>query len=542
MASNGTDGWVMLPQQIFTRAQPLGPASLDDVRSRNEAAILFDDDNEIDSVLKRSSPVFLIGRRGSGKTAFLKRSASSGELTVDLNSPELISQVGETIRHLRVSRSGEFTERIVPIWEACFIAALCSKIWSNFCRLAPSDCPDAFRFGDRPWKSADGRATDIAAQLLLELRGRADAQGDYSSLSTLIDEVELNGIPLYRARASLAAAAKKENCAALVSLDSLDQYKDIFYEGGVLATHQAFALQGLFRAASRLGRSPDTFYKARVSFPAELWHFYSGLSANPLKDFDNSILLHWEHKELLHIAATRLLKYIESAEPAEYRRLDFSGQRARWPQELFLRYLPRNMRNATGWVEPTIPYLLRHTQLLPRHLIHTLNILFADRDLRPGGITEVEVRAAVAAAESKIVDTIINSYSLPYPHLRAVCSELIPHLSMSFDEPELHHIVNQSPDRGDEYSDILQMLIEVGAIGRFTESTGVYQEADFEYLHINRMLITNEDRLCLHPIFATKFDSPSTRRTSASGEKPVLPLGSDPSTEREFGRYIHITN
>lgn len=523
---------------------PFGPATADEFESRYAARFLYDDANEIDEAVRKTAPVFLIGRRGSGKTAFLRAALASGELAVDLNSPELISQVGEVISELKLTESGSFVERIAPIWEACFISAICSRVWSDHCRLTASDCPDAFAFGRVSRPSKDGRATDIASQFLLAVR-LAAAAGPFASVNTLLDSTEINGVPLWAARQSLIEAANKQGCMGIVSLDSLDQYNGIFYKGGILASPPALALQALFRAAAQSGRASDSIYRVRVSFPAELWSSYSTLSSNPLKDFDNSVLLHWDSKELIHVAALRFLKFLEVFRPDDYAKLSLvnsNTHKYRWAQELLSKYLPRTMTNGLGTREPTISYLLRHTQLLPRHFIHILNRTFSEHSYADGQpISEQRVRSAVSEAELLIADAIIDAFKIPYPELEKLCEEVIPQLSLEFSEQTFHQIVNHSHRYGLEYEDILGMFVEVGVLGRKTEQTTVYSKADFEYLHENRMFMTEEDTLCLHPLFTARFDSRALRMNGAhSAELPIYPLGSDPTSD-EFSRYVHLT-
>jgi hypothetical protein len=532
-----------LLDSIFTGEQPLGPSTLDTGTSRDEAAALFDGNNEVEAVIRRSSPVFLIGRRGSGKTAFLKASANSGTLTANLDSPELIAQMGRTISELEIDASGEFTERIVPLWEACFIAALCSKIWSSYCELSEVDCPESFAFGFIERKSKQGRATQAATQILESIRNARRERTDYASLESLIDETELNGVPLWKARRGLQLAAGRIGCAAIVSLDSLDQYKGIFYRWGSLLTDASLALQGLFRAASRIGRDTKSVYRVRVSFPAELWNYFSALSANPLKDFDNSVVLHWDNKELLSICATRFLKYLSANYPRAYGRLDARVYGGRATYEVFYEFLPRRITNGVGIVEPTLPYLMRHTQLLPRHLIHILNLIFAEQDLaRSGLISDEHIRTAVAKAEETIARTVISSFEVIYPELGSVCDETIPYLPRLVLASDLHKIVNQHRRHGYEYSEVLPMLIEAGVLGRYVGSTGLYDKADFEYLHVHRMFVKETDSLCVHPIFARSWSLPAEAEGGDSEARPILPLGSDPGVSGEYRRYVKVVD
>ncbi|MDN5767335.1 MAG: hypothetical protein L0H96_12665 [Humibacillus sp.] len=335
----------------------------------------------------------------------------------------------------------------------------------------------------------------------------------------------------------MTKAFEERETRATISMDSLERLDQMFYSGGILVNVEAFALQGLFRAAGQAGRSPTSPYQVRVSFPAELWHFYSDLSSNPLKDFDNSVVLHWDNSELLHVAATRFMKFLQIHEPIEFRGLKPTS--APWAQSLLQRYLPAEITNGLETVERTLPYLLRHTQLLPRHFIHLLNRVFSDYEFGAGHPTEQHIRESVADGEVAIVEAIIDGFRIPYPNLSELCTSLIPQLPHTFSEGDLHTAVNRANRYGLDYREITQMLVEVGAVGRMTERTRTYVKAEFEYLYPHRMFVTPEDTLCLHPLFSARFDSLGRHRPLQSGVLPIYPLGS--SDSNEFSREISLS-
>jgi hypothetical protein len=533
---------VNILSNVLNAGSPFGPASADDLQTLVAAQNLYDGHNEIYQVLKRTEPVFIIGRRGSGKTATLRSQRHSGDaFAVELDSPDLITQVGNTTKALGLTLQSQFTEHTVRIWNACFTAAICARLWSRTSRINRQDAPDAFEFGKCNDADPTQRATTQAGKFLLAVRKRAAE--DFATVSSLLDETELNGVPLWVARQSFGAAARAIDWRPVVSMDSLDQYP-MYYQGGSTSTPEAVALQGLFRAASATGRSDTAPYRVRVSFPAELWHYYLDLSSNPLKDFENCLLLHWNSKELIHIAATRLRRYLEISDPGQLRKLDVSEshmKRGRWATDFLRLYLPPSVTNRLGTLEPTMPYLLRHTQLLPRHFILILNKVFSGKSIAPNVITEKDVVNGVAEAEAEIVNGVIDSFEVPYPHLRDVCEGLIPRLPLSFPETFLHSIADHSNKFGMEYREVLRMLVETGAVGRRTEASEYYIRGDFEYLHINRLLMTDDDELCLHPLFAVEFDSKVMHDDSPeSTVLPIFPLGSDPTRE-DFTRYVHLT-
>ena len=78
-----------------------------------------------------------------------------------------------------------------------------------------------------------------------------------------------------------------------------------------------------------------------------------------------------------------------------------------------------------------------------------------------------------------------------------------------------------------DYHDFKRMLIEVGALGRMIDEDSTYVNAEFEYTRPMQLRVSEEDLLCLHPLFAGRFGAkivpdaePSTSR------KPVYPYGS----------------
>ncbi len=116
-------------------------------------------------------------------------------------------------------------------------------------------------------------------------------------------------------------------------------------------SYDAFALQSLFRAASETRRREDLDYKVRISFPAELWFFYNRLSINPLKDFDNSMLLHWSGGEILQLAAQRLETFLDLRYPDLLKSSSGDGiprSPARYAQFVLGRFLPQNVTNSVG--------------------------------------------------------------------------------------------------------------------------------------------------------------------------------------------------
>jgi len=66
------------------------------------------------------------------------------------------------------------------------------------------------------------------------------------------------------------------------------------------------------------------------------------------------------------------------------------------------------------------------------------------------------------------------------------------------------------------------MLLEIGAIGRVIPSSeeDMYIKGSFEYTVSHQLSISQDDELCVHPLFYDVFQN------SGKQERPVYPYGS----------------
>ncbi len=154
-----------------------------------------------------------------------------------------------------------------------------------------------------------------------------------------------------------------------------------------------------------------------------------------------------------------------------------------------------------------------------------LNSILRDHDFARGEVSNATVVAAVKEAETIIADGIVDAYSVPYPQLHDFLEALVPGMPITLTTAQLHAHFNKNNPLSYDWNDALQMLIEVGVVGRVVESKGVYLKADFEYLNPSRMYVTDSEQLCLHPVFIERYSAKLP--TSPDSYTPVYPLGSD---------------
>jgi hypothetical protein len=79
-----------------------------------------------------------------------------------------------------------------------------------------------------------------------------------------------------------------------------------------------------------------------------------------------------------------------------------------------------------------------------------------------------------------------------------------------------------------EFPAFVQMLIDIGVIGRVVSETEFYVEAEFDYHFPGQLKIPDDEEICLHPVFSGR-----NFRRRGNDKKFVYPYGSDPSAESD---------
>ena len=96
---------------------------------------------------------------------------------------------------------------------------------------------------------------------------------------------------------------------------------------------------------------------------------------------------------------------------------------------LFQAVLPDRITNQAGYQEDTLSYILRHTQLLPRHFLMFLNSIFkglANNHSRPFPISEARIVNGIRQMEEFIVSEIFVAFKQTHPSAEATCKRCLP--------------------------------------------------------------------------------------------------------------------
>jgi hypothetical protein len=311
--------------------------------------------------------------------------------------------------------------------------------------------------------------------------------------------------------------AKQKKFAIL--MDSLDDFRlDIDSVG--------YALQGLLKIVGSMNK-PRDIVDIRFCLPSELYPRFVELSSNPNKDFRRALKLQWSASELLLIGAQRLMFYLALNDRELYNkfiRLDLTKRVD--ALNLFGVVLPEKITNQTGVQEETISYILRHTQLLPRHLIILLNSIFKGNRSNQFPLRAERIINGIQQVEEAMVGEIFVAFNLIYPNAKITCRQCLPELGHKFTVADLHRVFTRHGKAvfgSDDLLSFQRMLLEIGAVGKVIpgSETDLYIKGRFEYTISHQLSISQDDELCVHPLFSGIFQGGEKQ------ERPVYPYGSN---------------
>lgn len=515
--------------KIFVnRSAPFGPISasrLLDSETAND--ILFNTRNKVWEFYQKR-PRVVIGRKGSGKTTILSHTHQLEDYRYVVNVPtaKAISEFRRSVYPNASDVGLVFVENAAEIWDRLLNTEIMA--------LLPEDVIDSLS-AVRSYLEAINRGTGglvhSLSNALRENKEALDGGGIGYLIRAALDIYKGDGEGNYRkALGELDSYLNETNAKVVVILDSLENYHlDI--------PQNAETVRALLKCAGEYGTQLRSL---RVCLPAEMYFELRELSENVEKDFINTMALHWLPIELLTVAAWRYLVYLRLYAPDELAKFGHLDMGSRDDiHKIIYSFLPRETKNASGKKEFALAYILRHSQLLPRHMIGLLNAIFSDGHSSSVFNDKISICDGVKTAEQSIYEGIKSAFRKKYSNLDAVCSCTLTELPRFFSNSELHKAYNFHGKSAmaaigfHDYREFKRMLLEVGAIGRSGERKGLYADSEFEYAIRGKLNVSIKDELCLHPIFSGIHES-SVNRESEHYVYPHQHLFDDNGSHRSL--------
>jgi len=514
-------------RMYFTPDYPLGPlnAALVSKEHRRVTELLSERDLvPLHRAVER--PSIVIGRRGSGKTSYLRRLSlqTPDELFLELRTEKALNVVLGAFYN--IIRDAVAVEAVAEVWDALF--------WNCL-----------FWLLHRTGRPHTGRMETTHHLRSLSIDTCRSVEEVIGSISRSVQTIarETSGFALDRTadflkgkqfddlKAYAISELRRANVSALIVLDSLDEHP-------IKVEDHRKALAGLLKCAGEFNAIARHF-DLRLCLPSELyWSFEELVSTNPYKDFSSKLVVHWRVVDLLIAACRRFTIYLRLEHPRAYALVKDNPLQTRSDVDAFLTALfPSHIRNLNDQLERTDLYILRHTQLLPRQLILILTAVLrvnrVDDDFVPGKspfVREEAVRLGVAEAEKTIVAEIFSAFRDRYENLpREACLAILPALPRVFRAADLTRAMRDYAHlhgRTVKLAAVRQMLIELGVLGKLESSDTSYFRGRFEYTMTSRVAIAPGDSLCVHPLFSRIFQCKPPHAT----DPPVFPIAADLSS------------
>jgi len=506
---------------VIDESEPLGPLDIADIEDVEVQKALFESQNKIyEFVIKH--PSIIVGRRGAGKTTFLKsliHEKEKNSVIVEITGSKAFERIVDT---LQKNNGGThvFAESASELWDWIFWTSLLSKIIAEL-----PDEAEAVTKRDKFKKFWHGEKLSKFLAIL------SNSKSESVSLLSKVLTSSTNYSPenLERIKSIVRQILKDADVEAYVLLDSLEEYR-------LETDRMGLAISGLLRASGRFNQL-RRFPEIRVCIPAEMYHKFRSFSSNSIKDFRSQLVLHWHAGELLSLIAHRyrlfLNLYPESI-PLEMlttlNNLDIYSRNG--AVKFWSLLLPNHITNSVGIREDPIAYLLRHTHLLPRQMIFFLNAIMR-LNKRNGGTSDTILESAivggVTSAEKHIWLEVCNAYKGVYPEAENIVKAAVNELPLVFSDGDLHRIYNSHakkflPDPLQDFHFFKRMMIEIGCIGAVIQETDRYVIGVFEYTEGEELSVSSKTKLCLHPLFCGGEKTHNLNGIS----KVIYPYGSDP--------------
>ena len=513
---------------------PLGPINAETIDDAYVSNILFEEHNKLyDRITER--PSIVLGRKGSGKTSFLKHLlyGEKYRVSVLIDTSEAFTKIIRSVQQTLTKDGFIFPEDVAKLWTVLFWLEIIYETRNVF----PEEVKKAsaiekiFDIFDLKLNMSPG---NIIQTVLQVLRDKSEDNDIGMAADVFYRLLEKNETSFDELRKTTLSILKEKNTRAIILLDSLEDFH-------LDLEPIKKSIEGLFKAVGEFnivrGRP-----EIRFCLPSELYYVFVRLSKNRVKDFSQRMILHWHSGELLTLAAHRCKIYLNvhevDSQLVRDRLNSINISRRRGAINFFERILPPSLENHVGLVEKPLAYILRHTQLLPRQILRYLTaIIKIDSKNGNGGATSISaeaVKKGIDAVEGELWREVCDAFSYRYPKALDVCSAVIPQLPLRFSNGELHSIFNKYArkvyaDKNIEYEEFKRMLIEMGCIGAVVETSDLYIHGVFEYTMPESLDPADNNELCLHPMFCGGIKNETSVSNGTS--KVVYPYGTNPVGE-----------
>jgi hypothetical protein len=489
----------------LTSAEPLGPIAHERIVPDVLSDLVYDRIAFFTDVATKPHMLFL-GRKGAGKSALLSQIRSGTQkkgrrglvfyndepisgrnYVIDVYSWEHFHQIVRNVN--RLLKQDDIFDELVP--SEYFVELWYQTLWDEIIHHFYN-----YYFFD-----------DECQRLLDPIEKYVNADGEFEGSAHKHARNVFD-----RAKAAILNFLNERASRLYFLFDSMENYP---------VRHPTFLriISGLFQGLTKIN---DESPRIIVSFsiPEEIESFITSGSTNLMKDLASSYRIRGRPTDLVRVVAHRL-RLSASVHDAplfeELKELDFAKRDDL--HRLFDIVLPKKITNSHGADEDTLAYIIRHTQLLPRHILAIFNAALSDHYKAAGtlrALTEKSIRDGITAVEKLIAKQILMPYEQIYPKLLCQCKSILPDLGPICDRNALRRTENRFHRLiEDDVGSVWHTLFEIGILGRSTHRNGSdtqhasrderYCYGQFHYNIDGAFSLPTDGEFCFHPVFSRAF-------------------------------------
>lgn len=503
-------------KRLLVKNEPFGPvdhAYFDDAESANTEICSFVPALRVP--MEHQSSI-IIGRKGSGKSTYLStyhmdrdrlraRFKTEAKTTLPSTKNQIAivlktwSMFNEIVQHLkRVQRETGMEVNLIPpeqvevYWREI--------IWDKIIEAVYEDILD---HGFQQYPGIRAYFDPSVPKVVMAARSQS------KNPQQLISAAVADTVKFFKDR-------KRR---AVIILDNIEKY--------LLRTPEyQTALQGFVRAVAHFDRSiPNQANPMTIvlALPEEIEGAMStsdAMYANILKDTARSSRIRWKTGHLWTVALHRYRLFLSLYDEVAHHRVEGFDLSKRDGRKGFLHELfPGEVTNGRGGREGPENYLIRHTQLLPRHVLTLLNGIVGDHVLETGdflGVPVESVVAGVALKEEYLAKDVLTPYTWMYPTTVAALSPVMAELGHCFKYGELDKRLSRiALDAGADFDlqdrgQLWTLLYNMGVIGlqKREDDARAYVEGVFHFNAAEagqNFVVNSQASYCFHPLFSRAF-------------------------------------
>lgn len=503
-------------ESLLKTTEPLGPERHEKINMRlggHHSNILVFKTALFDRITQSRRPI-IAGRRGSGKTAVVNAlvASSSGEPyswgagEIDLEARNIVVFLDSYKRFdILVEKVSADLSQITDDWTSVrpeTSARYWAKhLWNEvFSEIYERDIVDNHDFDHIPHLCKINKI----------ITGK-----DVSSKSA---PISFHAIDEAFREAQLATISYLEdndlNCVVVV--DSFEVYP-------LKSPRFEKVISGFFRCVNDFADMYDRCF-VYCCMPEEIEPILRDSIPNIITDGseDTSLSrLRWRPIDLLGVVAKRYKEFLKIHLPQqESENRDFLSKIVKLNvddrddlNEFFKMIIPEKLLNRYGCEEPTLAYIIRHTQLLPREMLSLFSSAILTAHDRTGSWISIDASDIVKAIDKKEEDfakQTLKPFRVNYPTLCQEVPNLFARLGIrpTFTGRELDSFKSIEGIASADTPRAWNTLFEMGVIGYIEDVPNTaslndtYVYGRFHYNSNRRIAISKDGVYCVHPIFS----------------------------------------